>query len=157
MIQAGAPLKAIAQYLEVPLWARRLPPEAFGRNCMLLPRSNEFGLAIANYIPAPRNARSWLETVEQAYAWADEKFAIWVARHHEAHFRGLEACDLSGLALFAWFSEHPHLEAGRRIERTFEDGLTPGTAVERIYDWLDVLDFPIHCAPYFTHGQIAGS
>lgn len=79
---AGAPLKAIAAALGVPMWLRRLPPEAF--------RAPLDGLfvdppdAARRFAPlAPEGAdaaAAWLACITRALKLGDGDFALWIAR-----------------------------------------------------------------------------
>src|SRR5262249_4798795 len=66
----GAPLKYVATAAGVPLWLRRLPPEAFVAPLDRLPNDERFRLRIANWFPrSPKIAASWLAAVRMAADW----------------------------------------------------------------------------------------
>ncbi len=52
----GAPLSEVAAAADVPLWLRKLPPEAASRALVKLPDSPTFHLNIANHLTLPRSA-----------------------------------------------------------------------------------------------------
>lgn len=79
LVVLGAPLRTVARELGLPLWLRRLPPEAFAGNIPTLPPSAEFATRIANHFPKPKTAKRWLRNVSVAYRLADADFAIWLA------------------------------------------------------------------------------
>ena len=57
----GAALADAAAAADVPLWLRRLPPEAFTRRIAWLPDSRVFRRQIANHLPARKASPVWLQ------------------------------------------------------------------------------------------------
>jgi hypothetical protein len=114
----GAPLADIAEALRLPMWLRKLPPEAFDR---ALPkrigeeRDAEFGRRVVNMLPTDRkNPACWLNWLLAARVAGGDAFALWVAA--QPIFRARRPPPLNALlplAMFAWFSHHPELEAAR--------------------------------------------
>ncbi len=51
LVLEGAALRDVAQVLELPLWLRRLPPEAFSGSIRPLPSSELFARRIVNQLP----------------------------------------------------------------------------------------------------------
>ena len=76
----GARLKAVAAIAHVPMWLRTFPPEAFAERLPPLPDSADFAKQVLNFVPQPRLAAQWLEAVGDAFDWADEPQALWIAR-----------------------------------------------------------------------------
>lgn len=151
MIAKGAPLAAAARCMGLPLWLRRIPPEAFAERMPRLPQSAGFATAVANHLPQADAAQRWLENVVAANGMADETFAVWIARQPALAAPDLSPCDFAGVALWAWFSARPALPAAQLIGKPFETHLELKEAVARARDWLDRLEFPIFDAPYATH------
>ena len=52
LIEDGAALKSVARALELPLWLRRLPPEAFQKAIAPVPASESFTRRVATRLPA---------------------------------------------------------------------------------------------------------
>src|SRR6056297_260433 len=81
-ILAGQPLKQIASLLNLPVWLRRMPAEAFREPIRHLPAEAEFQSKVANFIPAKaRRTREWLEHVSRADEACGGAFALWVAKY----------------------------------------------------------------------------
>jgi len=80
LVDAGAPLKDVASALDLPLWLRRLPPEAFEGPLGALPATEIFARRIPNHLPAnPSESAFWLRSVAFAAIACDEYFALWLA------------------------------------------------------------------------------
>ena len=76
----GAPLRDVARTLGLPLWLRRLPPEAFRVAPGPLPCSEMFTRRIANHLPAATDESAfWLASVAFAAKACDEYFSLWLA------------------------------------------------------------------------------
>ncbi len=105
LIKSGAPLKSIARKLELPMWLRRLPPEAFEHLVEDVPGGEAFTRRIASRLPEnSRQASFWLESVAFAANAANEDFAIWIADQPIYANRGEPHRVLAVLAAYAWFS-----------------------------------------------------
>jgi hypothetical protein len=104
MIIAGHALKVIARVAHLPMWARRLQPEAFAQTIGSLPNSEVYARQIANHLPRrSKHAAKWLDRVSKATMFGDEAFAVWVARELSPPHWTCDV-DLKRLALWAWFS-----------------------------------------------------
>ncbi|MEM9724921.1 MAG: PcfJ domain-containing protein [Pseudomonadota bacterium] len=81
LVKAGAPLKILALVLGLPLWLRKLPPEAFGPGPVEpLWSSADFARRIPNAIPAEPSATAmWVRWTAEALRIGPESFALWVA------------------------------------------------------------------------------
>lgn len=91
-VNAGAPLRSVAELLRLPFWLRRLPPDAFRGQIPPLPCSRDFARRIATRLPRNRRiAHAWLEAVSFALKAAGEDFALWVADRPEIIPRGMPA------------------------------------------------------------------
>jgi hypothetical protein len=101
----GASLKSLSAAAETPLWLRGLGPEAFVRPLGALPNGPSFRWQIRNHMPrSPKLAPIWLEAVENASAWADEKIAAWVAREILRDPKSVKKDKLRFVCLWAWYS-----------------------------------------------------
>jgi len=149
LARTGAPLRFVAAALELPMWLRSLPPEAFGGPIPRLPRSDEFALRIANFRPATvTQAKRWLRFVAFAHEACDDAFALWAAQRVQDFHAEVEACDLAGLALLAWYSSRPQHEASPFLPKTWTSHVEPADAVNTAQVWLERLEFPLFRAPY---------
>jgi hypothetical protein len=116
LADGGAPLADIAAALRLPMWLRKLPPEAFDQ---ALPKriggesDAEFGCRVVNMLPTGRKTPAcWLNWVLAARVAGGDEFALWVAA--QPIFRAKWPPPINALlplAMFAWFSRDPELEA----------------------------------------------
>lgn len=108
---AGAPLRELAALTQVPLWLRRVPTEGFDRPIPRLPGSASASGRIANHIPrARKDIGPWLTAVGNAWGYADETVAVWMARiwRRAPRRRRRHRCDeqLRAMCLWAWHARH---------------------------------------------------
>lgn len=138
LIERGAPLKVIAKALDLPMWLRRLPPEAFVQDVTHLPISDSFGRRVQSRLPTrPADGVGWLESVRFANRAADEEFALWIARQRSA-CHGLDAeRRLALLAGYAWFSCNPLEDAHRLIWSRWRPEMSLETAVCAAKSWFN--------------------
>ncbi len=149
LARAGAPLRFIAAALDLPMWLRNLPPEAFSGPIPRLPKTDEFALRIANFRPAKvTEAKRWLNFVAFSYDACDEEFALWAAQRMPDLHQDVAAQDLAGLALLAWYSARPQHEASTFIRKIWNSQVDPADAVTNAQIWLERLEFPLYGAPY---------
>jgi len=118
LVGKGAPLAEVAAVLQLPLWLRRLPPEAFDR--ALPDRIGQqddahFGCRVINTLPtSQKNHHCWLRWVLAARRACGDEFAIWIAGQPIFTAKRQPPPNaLLPLAMFAWFSRHPELPAAR--------------------------------------------
>lgn len=105
LVVEGRPLRDLAALTRLPLWLRRLPPEAFDLPIPLLPDGAFVSRQVVNYIPRPPAKMSaWLDAVGQAMALADEAVAVWVAREWGQRPKTLHAESLRWTCVWAWYS-----------------------------------------------------
>lgn len=142
LVIAGAPLRAVAQALALPMWLRRLPPQSFIDNVGELPSSAHFAFRIANHMPQrPNLAASWLAWVREAYRACDEEFALWVAREFKRLKRHGDPGGFRVLGMYAWYSRRADLEASRWLAQPWHTGMSFDEACEQAYSWLYRLPF----------------
>ncbi|MGH1419650.1 MAG: hypothetical protein ACRBCJ_12395 [Hyphomicrobiaceae bacterium] len=134
----GRPLADLAAIASVPLWLRKLPPEAFSERIPELPDDADFRRRIGNHLPDTDKAEKWLEMVGGGYKWCDREFAIWTARQACAGTSLCKAC-MFRLALYAWFSGHPDTKAGRLIHTRWHKKMTNDAAKEAQNKWREDL------------------
>src|SRR5262245_43167053 len=80
LIEEGAALKSVARTLELPLWLRRLPPEAFQKAIAPVPASESFTRRVATRLPAqPNQSALWLDAVAFGNKACHEDFSLWLA------------------------------------------------------------------------------
>lgn len=107
-IVAGRPLRDAAIMLELPLWLRRLPPEAFSQPLPALPVDEAFGLAVVNRVPeSPREAAIWFERLLIAYRLVGRDLALWIARDPRLLPPHTTEEDFQWTLAWAWATQHP--------------------------------------------------
>ena len=105
LVEQGAPLKAVARALDLPLWLKKLGPEAFSGELPGLPLSETFARRIAARMPAEgEDAGFWLASIAFAHEAAGEDFAIWLAEQRLFNEGGDPRRLFGVLAAYAWFS-----------------------------------------------------
>lgn len=106
-VVAGAPLRALAEATQVPLWLRRLEPDALVAPVPSLPASPFAGRRIMNHVPkSPKDVGQWLHAIANAGDIADEGIAVWIAREWHRRDTCARADELKLVCLWAWYSRH---------------------------------------------------
>lgn len=139
-VKDGCSLREVADPLKLPLWLRRVPPEALIGSLGEIPNSEKFAKQIANRIPRyPEQAQGWLNWVCFAGQAAHEDFALWVAARKPVNrgFAELEQVPLRPLAAFAWYSRQSAGAARELIEKPWQPSMNFETAVWVMQQWLD--------------------
>jgi hypothetical protein len=112
----GAPLAAIAALLDLPLWTRRLPPEAFAQPFGPLPGDEEFSRRIVNMLPPKIEVASlWLRSVAFGHEACGQAMALWLAGQQVTATGGQDSLPLLPLAAYTWFSQEAPKEVGHRL------------------------------------------
>jgi len=105
LVEEGTALKTVATILGLPLWLRRLPPEAFSGPVGPLPTSENFARRIANKRPIPpEQSAFWLATLSFANHACHEDFALWLAEQDIYGEVGTPGRLFGVLAAYAWYS-----------------------------------------------------
>lgn len=138
MVLAGAPLKQVAETLALPMWLRRLPPEAFSTPLAGVPDGEAFSRRIVNCLPRARSQSAfWLKAVCFASEAVHEDFAVWLA--HQQIFA--EAGDprrlFAVLAAYAWFSGQPFRTAYGLMIVPWRPEVSVETALCAAKSWLN--------------------
>ena len=144
LIKDGRDLKKVANVLDLPLWTRKLPPEAFDEPLTGLPNNEGFNRKIANLIPEdPVETALWLRWLLAASAGCHDDFALWLAKQRVTKRIKVQEPGVMSqtpimlLATFAWFSEHKDEPAYRLIEQPWHGRMSLGSAVDYMADWFD--------------------
>lgn len=139
-VKKGCSLQDVAKPLGIPMWLKRVPPEAFSGSPTAFPDSEKFARRIAGRIPQnPAHAVCWLNWVCFAGQSADEEFALWIAAEKPPCERRLptDRVPLRPLAIFAWFSRHRRGLAHELIEKPWQPSMRFSKAVHAMQAWLD--------------------
>jgi hypothetical protein len=133
----GVSLAKVAAAADVPMWLRRLPPEAFSRPIARLPDGEVFRRQIANHLPRSRKvAPIWLQAVEEIANLAHEAIAVWIAAEIARENRGMKLNRLRLVGLWAWFSGQPDTLGCSIIQRYWTPDMQVGSAFDAADDWL---------------------
>lgn len=135
----GARLADVAAAAELPMWLRRLPPEALSRPIAKLPDSPFFRRQIANHLPPRKISPIWLSAVANAAELADEAFAVWIAREMARDRRSVNLKRLRLVGLWAWFSGQPDTLAGSLIRKRWTPDVQFQAALATADDWHDTI------------------
>lgn len=110
-VRAGAPLSAVSEALDLPLWMRRLPASCFDgalpseASCAVSSDKHEsdFGRRVVTGLPEHPDRRPlWLRSVILARAFGDSDIAAWVGRESARHSEPTPIEALQLIILFAW-------------------------------------------------------
>lgn len=152
MVIQGRSLKEVARSAGLPLWLKKLPPEAFSKHFGILPSHEFFGRQVANFLPKVcKDAGAWLECVAFAASMGTEAFAVWVARKLSADPKCLNAGLLARLSLWAWHSENQSALAGDYLDQRWHPAIDLKAADEAAEDWLTSLSLVL----YLGDGAVA--
>ncbi len=139
-VKDGCSLKEVAQPLGIPMWLKRVPPEAFSGTLTVLPESDKFTRQITGRIPQnPAYASCWLNWVSFAGQAADDNFALWIAEQKPPFVRPvpIDRVPLRPLAIYAWISIHGKGEARELIAKPWQPSMSFDTATMAMRRWLD--------------------
>jgi hypothetical protein len=132
----GLALAEAAAAADVPLWLRKLPPEALARPIARLPDSELFRRQIANHLPrSPKLAPTWLQVVTDVAELGHESVAVWIARELAREPRRVNAARLRLISLWAWFSCQPATFGHELIERPWNPDMRIGPALAAADHW----------------------
>lgn len=163
MIESGTQLKAVAKALDLPMWLKRLPPEALTALPADLPRSEGFGRRIACRIPrSTAESAFWLNSILFAGQAAHEDFAVWLARQQVFADGGNCERLFAILAAYCWFSGHSEHAAHKLIVVPWRPEIAFDTALCAAKSWFNrvrlVTQLPegVLTDPWLRAGSCAG-
>ena len=123
----GYSLAEVAAAADVPLWLRKLPPEALTQPIMKLPDGALFRRQIVNHLPpSPRLAPAWLQAVADVTDLAHEAAAVWIAREFVRDPKSVKPAPLRLISLWSWFSSQPETFGHALIDKPW----TPDMRIE---------------------------
>jgi hypothetical protein len=137
----GARLPELAMMARLPMWTRKLPPQAFAGPVGPLPNSAQAARQIANLLPGKEcHWPRWLSFVSHAAKLGTEEFALWMARVFRDIPKRFNEDDILRFALWQWFSVRPESFAGRLILRRWNKTTNWRMAVDAVNCWLESVD-----------------
>jgi hypothetical protein len=140
----GARLAEVAAAADVPLWLRRMPPEALARPIGRLPDSKSFQRRIANHLPSRKAAPIWFRAVADAGELADEAFALWIAKEIVRDRRSMKLKRLRLVGLWAWFSGQFDTFGGSLIRKRWTPDVQFRSVLEAADDWHETISLHAH-------------
>src|SRR5215470_15076517 len=164
LVEKGAPLKSVARLLGLPLWLRRLPPEAFQKAIEDdLPASETFARRVANRLPgAPAHSAFWLQSVAFGTKACNEDFALWLADQSIFSESGNPEQLFGVLAAYAWHSRAAQTRAHNLIVVPWRPEIAFDTALCAAKSWLNRMRLMLQLGPgvltdpWLAGGEIRG-
>jgi hypothetical protein len=163
LVEDGAPLKSVARSLELPLWLRRLPPEAFQKPVAELPSSENFARRVANRLPsAPAHSAFWLQSVAFGAKACNDDFALWLADQAIYGEQGDPEKLFNVLGAYAWHSRASQTRAHTLIVVPWRPEIAFDTALCAAKSWLNRMRLVLQLGPgviadpWLAGGQVRG-
>lgn len=163
LVEDGAQLKDVARMLDLPMWLRKLPPEAFQGPLSALPASETFARRIVNHLPSkPAESAFWLKSVAFGAKAADEYFALWLAGQPIYAEKGKPERLFAMLAAYAWYSAADVSRTRSLIVVPWRPEMAFDTAVCAAKSWLNRLRLVLQLRPgavtdaWFATGEALG-
>jgi hypothetical protein len=135
----GLGLAEVAMAADLPMWLRKVPPEALAGPIQRLPDGELFRRQVANHLPrSPKLAPTWLQIVAEIAELAHEAAAVWIARELVREPRRVKPARLRLISLWSWFSGQPATYGHELIGRPWTPDMRIGTALAAADDWRTV-------------------
>ncbi|MEZ5816391.1 MAG: PcfJ domain-containing protein [Hyphomicrobiaceae bacterium] len=161
-VVAGHSLKLAAGFLELPLWLRRLPPQAFMQPLPLLPSDEEFTAVAVNRVPdQPRDAALWFERMVVSHRLAGREFALWAMREPRMLPPHTTDEDMQWLLAWAWASLNPDFEGHGLLRGAWSPAIGWKRARDEVAIWRKRIDLVGALAggprdPWFRNASVSG-
>jgi hypothetical protein len=140
-VVGGDSLKLAAGLLELPLWLRRLPAQAFSQPLPLLPGDDEFTIAAANRVPAhPRDAAIWFDRLLVSHRLAGRDFALWCLREPRMLPPHTSDEDMQWLLAWAWASTNADFDGYRLLRGVWTPAIGWKRARDEVAIWRKRID-----------------
>lgn len=140
-IEAGLPLKCAADALGLPMWLRRLPPEAFATPLPVMPADAEFALAVTNRIPLRAlDVTAWFDRVVYALKMVGRDYAMWVAKAPRILPLSTSEEDFRWLTAWAWYSTQSAGGAHALLRRPWSPAMSWKKARDEVAIWRKRID-----------------
>lgn len=163
LVENGAQLREVARILDLPVWLRRLPPEAFQAPIPDLPASELFSRrVVAQFPPQSSECALWLDTVSFAATACNEYFAIWLAGQPLYSDPGDVRRLFGILSAYAWYSSADGTRANSLIVVSWRPEMAFDTAVCAAKSWLNRIRLVLQLRPgtitdtWLTPGEVNG-
>lgn len=141
----GRSLAEVAAEADLPMWLRKLPPEAFAHPIPPLPDGDLFRRQIANHLPrGSKHAPTWLQVMADVAELAHELAAVWIARELAREPRRVNPVRLRRIGLWAWFSSQPSTFAHELIERPWTPNMRIDAALAAADHWRTIVTLHVN-------------
>ena len=140
LVVEGAPLREVAQSLDLAWWMRRLPAQTFLEPLRQMPEDEAFNERIASFLPTTTDqARSWFWTVSYAVHACHPGFALWAAgwasRQRRTFDAGVGRDHFRYMTAWAWHAEHPECPGFSLLRRPWNSQMGLRRAMEELTVW----------------------
>ena len=140
-VVSGHSLRVAAACLELPLWLRRLPAQAFAQPLPVLPQDEEFTSAAVSRVPdLPRDAAVWFERIVVAQRLAGRDFALWCLREPRLLPPHTSDEDMQWLLAWAWSSLTPGFEGHPLLRASWSPSIGWKRARDEVAIWRKRID-----------------
>lgn len=163
LIANGAPLAKTHAALELPLWLRKLPPEAFleappepfpssgGKTqdgaALFDPKADaDFGRRALNLTPRAE-WDGWLRWCAAARILGGDEFAIWLLSARGDWSADKPEALIGALSAYAWFSKRPNFPASVHLPCPWSSDMSHVAAAQNTIRWLLGLMFACGAPP----------
>lgn len=141
----GLSLAEVAAAAGVPLWLRKLPPEALAQPIRKLPDGALFRRQIVNHLPpSTKLAPAWLEAVADVADLAHEAAAVWIAREFVREPKNVKSARLRLISLWSWFSCQPGTSAHALIDKPWTPDMRIGSALAAADAWHTTIELHVN-------------
>jgi hypothetical protein len=148
LVENGVQLKAVAKALNLPMWLRRLPPEAFAALPEALPKAETFARRIVTRIPRVASESAfWLSMILFAERACHEDFALWLAKQPIFHDEGNPEKLIAILAAYAWYSGESETAAHKLIVVPWRPEIAYDTALCAAKSWFNRVRLVLQLPP----------
>lgn len=161
-VVAGHPLKVAAGCLELPLWLRRLPAQAFAQPLPVLPQDDEFTSAAVNRVPdLPRDATVWFERMAVGHRLIGREFALWSIREPRLLPPHTSDEDMQWLLAWGWASLNPGFGGNVLLRTPWSPSIGWKRARDEVAIWRKRIDLVGALAgtprdPWFRDAALSG-
>lgn len=156
-IEAGRPLRGIADDLGLPFWLRKMPAWTFTFPLHQLPSSPAHANRLIACLPDDHRttARMWLWAVHYSTCTCGPDFSVWIAEQiarHPNRFRGPTGrMALRHLSAWAWHADQPNAPGFHYLHRPWSRELGLRRALEEATKWRARIDLARTLKPRGTH------
>lgn len=140
MLDDGRPLAEVAKALGLPMWLKRLPPEAFDGPPGAVPDGQDFACRIVNHLPrSVGESAAWLRLVTFGAEACNPAFALWLAQRPFEGQAPEGGPRLVPLAAYAWFSGQGNAQARKLMAWPWHKKMAFANAASELNAWIERL------------------